>query len=108
MISTEDMISFLDMKCSVTNGKHRSMYEAIRAAFVERQWKDISTAPRDGTWILAYWPTMSIQEYAVVVFADNHSLHDIWYMPHNLEYGCVYPTHWMELFKPPEGKIKWV
>lgn len=65
-------------------------------------WQPIETAPRDGTWIFGYWPTMSITEYPRVIFADDHSEHDIWFMPDNLDFGCVYPTHWMPLPPPPE------
>lgn len=60
-------------------------------------WMPIETAPRDGTWIMAYWPTMSITDFPAIVFADDCSLHDIWYLARDLDYGSVYPTHWMPL-----------
>lgn len=62
------------------------------------QWQPIETAPRDGEWIMAYWPTMGIGMFPFVVFWDegwepaSHYARD---------YGEVYPTHWMPLPPPP-------
>ena len=65
------------------------------------EWKDISTAPRDGTWIMVYWPTMSIGMFPFTVFWDEG-----WEPASNYarDYGEVYPTHWMPLPKPPTEK----
>lgn len=65
-------------------------------------WQTIDSAPRDGSWILGYWPTMSITQFPKAIFADDCSKHDIWHMADNIEYGCVYPTHWMPLPAAPK------
>jgi len=77
------------------------MIAATRREGGEMEWQPIESAPKDGTWIFGYWPSMSITDYPAVIFADDHSNHDIWYMPSNFEFGCVYPTHWMPLPAPP-------
>ena len=54
-------------------------------------WQPIETAPKDGEWILAYWPTMSISMYPFVVFWDEG-----WQPARGADwdYGEVYPTLW--------------
>lgn len=58
-------------------------------------WQPIETAPKDGAWILAYWPTMPISTYPRVVFWD-----DGWICA-DRDMGEYYPTHWMPLPAPP-------
>lgn len=62
-------------------------------------WMPISTAPKDGTWVFLYWPTMSITTYPAVGFhcGDEYG----WEMVADRDYGEVYPTHWADLLPPP-------
>ena len=62
------------------------------------KWQPIETAPKDGTWVLAYWPTMSITLYPKVAFnmGDEYG----WETPD--DYGQIFPTHWMPLPEPPQ------
>ena len=57
-------------------------------------WQDISTAPKDGTWVFCRWPMMRIGMFPLVVFWDAG-----WFPAHDYarDYGEVFPTHWMPL-----------
>lgn len=55
------------------------------------EWQPIETAPKDGTWFLAY--------EADVPMYTAHWDEDGWY---DLEWKCR-PTHWMPLPEPPSG-----
>lgn len=60
-------------------------------------WRAIDSAPKDGAWIFAYCPDVSISNYPCVVFWD-----DEWLSARSLE--TMRPTHWMPLPAAPEGK----
>jgi hypothetical protein len=75
-------------------------------------WKPIETAPRDGTWFLAFWPQYRIGpwEYRSLVMqtewvfdADDNS----WGFESGENYADEFdgdaPTHWMPLPNPPEA-----
>lgn len=64
-------------------------------------WRPIESAPKDGTLILAYWPTMSISQYPCVIFWDGDCHRDEWIVVNNRDYGEVYPTHFLPLPQPP-------
>ena len=66
---------------------------------IEGGWQPIETAPKDGTWIMVYWPTMGIGQYPFVVFWDEG-----WQPARysDRDYGEAFPTHWMPL--PPAPK----
>lgn len=66
------------------------------------EWKDMESAPRDGTWVLLYWPTMPVSWSYPTGF--NHDDGYGWLMPSNMDYGEVFPTHWVPLPSPPERK----
>lgn len=59
-------------------------------------WRPIETAPKDGAWIMAYWPTLSMTRFPAVLFWD-----DGWQLVNDRDYGEVLPTHWMSLPAPP-------
>jgi hypothetical protein len=63
-------------------------------------WQPIETAPKDGTVVLLYWPTMGIYVYPLAGFhmGDEYG----WELSANREYGEVMPTHWMPMPAPPE------
>lgn len=67
------------------------------------EWQPIETAPRDGTVILAYWPSSSWGDgYTYihpVVFYDGQWIHD-WDRD---EETTLDPTHWMPLPTPPQS-----
>ena len=65
---------------------------ALRAAgyVVERDWQDISTAPRDGTWIITYGADTPISDGFVL---------DYWPCDEDAWNGN--PTHWRPLPAPP-------
>jgi len=54
-------------------------------------WRDIATAPKDGTRFIAWGPTMAVAECEWVRSA--------WYRSN--QYPSVEPTHWMPLPDPP-------
>ena len=64
----------------------------------ETGWRPIETAPMDGACIMAYWKTMRITMFPMIVFWDEG------WQPFNdmmRDYGEVYPTHWTPLPPPP-------
>lgn len=63
------------------------------------EWQDISTAPKDGTFVKLYWKDMSISMYPAVGF--NHGDEYGWEIVSNLDYGQAFPTHWMPLDNLP-------
>lgn len=69
----------------------------------QRDWHPISTAPKDGTRFLAYFPAdPSCQQPPAIVdaFIENGNLR----IPYDGSYGHPYdPTHWMPLPDPPEA-----
>ncbi len=69
------------------------------------EWQLIETAPRDGTWIMSWWRTMSIKDYPCVVYYEEGCYGNpaAWSTVVTDSYGCdeVYPTHWLALPDPP-------
>jgi hypothetical protein len=64
-------------------------------------WQSIITAPRDGSWILAYWNkhqgSMFLLRYDVVRWIEADSA---WCDDDGNELNA--PTHWMPLPDPPK------
>ena len=61
------------------------------------EWRDISTAPKDGTAILAYWSPVvegAADAMDIALWADGG-----WRDPDDIEALYGTPTHWMPL--PP-------
>jgi len=77
--------------------KKQNDYLAARGCFWG--WQPIETAPKDGTWIMVYWPTMGIGQYPFVVFWDEG-----WQPARysDRDYGEAFPTHWMPLPAAPK------
>jgi hypothetical protein len=65
----------------------------------EVKWQPIETAPRDGTVVFLYWPTLSITAYPAV--GVNHDDGYGWEWLQWRDYGEVIPTHWMPIPLPP-------
>ena len=63
-------------------------------------WQPIETAPKDGTVVFLYWPTMSITRYPAA--GMHHGDEYGWEMYVDRDYGEIFPTHWMPLPAPPE------
>ena len=82
----------------------QSAYEQGKKDAVPK-WLPIETAPMDGSFILAYWPTMKITNFPETIFSDFCSEHDIWYLARDLDFGPVYPTHWMPLPAAPQQEV---
>lgn len=71
-----------------------------RALLSKREWRDISTAPKDGTYILAI---MEGFELSTIVCWHN----DMWRERTDVvydNYAEYSPTHWMPLPTPPAQK----
>jgi hypothetical protein len=65
------------------------------------EWQDISTAPKDGSFCLLYWPTMSITAYPAV--GIHHGDEYGWELVQDRDYGEIFPTHWMLVPAPPKA-----
>jgi hypothetical protein len=90
------------------------------------EWQDISTAPKDGTWIEAWRPPSTVGTSASLVFVRWHQFEDgdaAWVWPDDtyevftedgryeaermIDRGDIYEdtkfTHWRDLPQPPSG-----
>lgn len=80
-------------------GKLEGEVERLRG---ERMWQRISTAPKDGTRILA-WPYWKEHPVALVRWSESSVLPH-WRTPGGL-WGNLQPTHWMPLPAPPATDV---
>lgn len=60
-------------------------------------WMPIETAPKDGAFVLLYWPTMSITQFPAVGF--HHGDEYGWELAADRDYGEIIPTLWCQI--PP-------
>lgn len=74
-----------------------------------RDWQPIETAPKDGTWVLGYFPSMKVHAVPCHYGIDVRIGHDgesFWGMfGIGALYGdkcMIWPTHWQPLPLPPE------
>lgn len=68
-------------------------------------WQPIETAPRDGTYVILFWPYIT---------QDGFAAGGYWYDPQNgvaprwysdmVNSGATPPTHWMPFPDPPTEK----
>ena len=71
--------------------------EYIRADLAKPQWRDIATAPKDGTWVLGFGDGMGIVNCVYIMACDR----DIWFETYSE--NSVTPKHWMPLPDGPEA-----
>jgi hypothetical protein len=79
---------------SASSGEDAAMLDRLS----DNSWQPISTAPRDGSVVMLYWPTLSITNYPAVGF--HHGDEYGWSLQ-DRDYGEVIPTHWRPLPAPP-------
>ncbi len=63
-------------------------------------WRPIETAPKDGTWFLAYWPVLTFEDRIQItrwLHGDCRFVDASDFMDH------IQPTHWQPLPTPPEA-----
>lgn len=92
--------------CRVPRQKLVEIQQQLRAvdaltsstASGEDGWRDISSAPKDGTWIFVHWQHQSIGRFPFVAFWD-----DGWVPARDADrdYGEVFPSRWRPMFGPP-------
>lgn len=63
-------------------------------------WQPIETAPKDGTWIWAYWPEAIFEDRQCPAVWEYHVDGYRWTDPADSK-EFVQPTHWMPLPAPP-------
>jgi hypothetical protein len=66
------------------------------------EWKTIDSAPKDGTWMLGYYPNDRVAKVWTVM-CEKEGDYETWYGDHHsITHGTEKeaPTHWMLL---PEG-----
>ncbi len=94
----------LDGEGAVTLDEKADMDEAADAldarATTEAEWQDISTAPKDGTVVLAFEP------YSGVVIVKYRKKWELdpefsWVEATGEQYEVYEPTHWMPLLRKP-------
>jgi len=66
-------------------------------------WQPIRTAPKDGTLVIGYWPSVTGYECDIttVSFIDGE-----WRNPDDYEDEWQSPAHWMPLPDPPAPTTK--
>lgn len=77
----------------------------LRALLEAETWRPIETAPKDGTWVLLYWPMTRTN---VVVAGHFYAASDgeaVWWSLPKVDTHND-PTHWRPLPSPPteEGR----
>ena len=65
------------------------------------EWQDISTAPRDGTKLLAYWPDATFPDEHCVVTTWWGEIKGTWETHFHGQNEYDFPTHWMVQPPPP-------
>jgi hypothetical protein len=76
----------------------RQITELALGAGPQAGWRDIATAPKDGTMIMVSEPSMPIQRHRIVVWWVHRWLT----VPGRI---TVRPTHWMPLPNPPSAAV---
>ena len=72
------------------------------------EWQPIETAPKDGTYIIAYFPSHGRREaYAESAYFVDLELEDdpgrgVWVWSQDGDEPQVQPTHWMPLPEAPK------
>lgn len=72
-------------------------------------WQPIETAPKDGTWVLAYSPDAAGGDYPpvfIVQWRDDDDYPDggAWWLDHDAGFPVdADPSHWMPLPPKPES-----
>jgi hypothetical protein len=70
------------------------------------EWRDIETAPTDGTWVLVWGPSQRWSSVMMAWFALNHRSGKAYWKDSTEwdDYELVddQPTHWMPLPEPPK------
>jgi hypothetical protein len=105
-IIADGIVDGTDMDCTTVD-QARAVLKALRDAGVLPQWRPIETAPKDGTHVLAFWPS--------IYDAENATQSESWFGPRwsDLNAECVWqtayeygdeltPTHWMPLPETPQ------
>lgn len=62
-------------------------------------WMPIESAPRDGTWFLAYWPVKTFEDR---IQTTQWLHHDYRFVDASDFLDDIQPTHWMPLPPPPQ------
>lgn len=60
-------------------------------------WQPIDTAPKDGTWFVAWDPLLNVNGGGPFICAYDSSLKQFF----DVSAGIEEPTHWMPLPPPP-------
>jgi len=80
----------------------RMIKDALAALPSCEGWRGIESAPRDGTYILAYPALLQIP--LVITWKREKGWLGSWRMPMTDSPPPYVPTHWMPLPSPPERK----
>jgi len=72
--------------------------ELLNNAREKSMWQDIETAPKDGTWFLAYQAGNEPQFFTCASYQDK------WTRDEDYRDQPPVPTHWQPLPTPPKPK----
>jgi hypothetical protein len=72
------------------------------AGQAELAWQDIATAPKDGSWVLGFWPACSLEDQITAMRWQEGSFSDgPYWMDSGDNRDWTAPTHWMPLPSAP-------
>ena len=67
-------------------------------------WRYIASAPKDGTWVLGYWPVHTEEDRVCATCWDSFSETPRWRDGADF-LDWLQPTHWMPLPAPPSPEL---
>ena len=74
-----------------------ALRKALKAAD-KAAWRPVETAPRDGQWVMLWWPRR--EQFPVFGYFEAGR----WHSRYTLSFdGDPQPTHWLSIPAPPES-----
>lgn len=67
-----------------------------------QSWNPIETAPKDGTPLLCYAKTESVNPFITIGWYEDHRWYMIDSMSHEFGFRATQPSHWIPLPKAPK------
>lgn len=64
-------------------------------------WREIASAPKDGTWFLGYWPDCSFENRVIATKWYNAGVLEPYWLDAPDRRDWTEPTHWRPLPDPP-------
>ena len=115
VVSWERLIEIEADYCPTVTSVREKAHACVTAYLASMQgkgWRDISTAPKDGTWVLVGFPSAGGEQFIQSVARWRDDIDDpgfpAWFDGSVGNWGMEYylalkPSHWQPLPPPPAG-----